>query len=260
MPVLLRERRGTVEVLTLNRPEKRNALSVELLAALEEAFGSLRHASADGPRSVVVIGAGPAWCAGLDLTEVAAGRGGLGGGERVMEHLLACPVPVIAAVNGACVTGGLELALACDIRIAGDSARFADTHARVGVHPGWGLTVNLPRAVGFARAREMSFTGNYVDAGEAASWGLVSRVVADAVLLDTAIALGEAMATVDQGILATIRELYGAGEGREAGLAREREGFRAWREGFDAAAVVGGRKDAVIARGREQASMRQERS
>jgi enoyl-CoA hydratase len=254
MPVLQRERRGAVEILTLNRPEKRNALSLELLDALGDAFASLGDAATTGPRAVVLTGADPAWCAGLDLDEVAATGGGLGRGTTVMEGLLACPVPVIAAVNGAAVTGGLELAIACDIRVASERARFADTHARVGIHPGWGLTANLPRLVGTSRAREMSFTGNYVDAEEAARWGLVSRVVPHDSLLEHAVALGEAIATVDQTALRAIRALYNADEGHAAAIARELAGFAAWRGAMDSQAIVAARKDAVIARGREQAS------
>lgn len=249
MPVLLRETRGRVEVLTLNRPEKRNALSVELLRALAEVFAELRRDAADGPCAVVVIGADPAWCAGLDLSEVAADGGGLAHGSDLMDHLLACPVPLIAAVNGPCVTGGLELALACDIRIGSERARFADTHARLGIHPGWGLTANLPRLIGTARAREMSFTGNYVDAAEAAAWGLISRVVPHERLLEAAVSLGEAMSSVDGRTLRAVRALYDADDAHRAALERERKGFGDFLAGMDVSAVVAARKDAVIARG-----------
>lgn len=252
MSVLLRERRGSVEVLTLNRPEKRNALNVELLGALGDAFSSLAHAATSGPRAVVVTGADPAWCAGLDLHEVASGGRPLGDGARVMQAIVACPVPIIGAINGVAVTGGLELAIACDIRIASERARFADTHARVGIHPGWGLTANLPRLIGTSRAREMSFTGNYVDAEEAARWGLVSRVVPHAELLDRAVELGEAIASVDQQALRAIRALYDADEGHAAAIARELAGFTAWQSAVDTHALVAARMDAVIARGREQ--------
>ena len=251
--VLLRRRRGPVEVLTLNRPERRNALSAELLGALEAAVANLREPAASGEvGAVVIIGTDPAWCAGLDLTELAEGGGALGRGEGLMAALGALDAPVIAAVNGPAVTGGLELALACDVRIASERARFADTHARVGIHPGWGMTANLPRLVGTSRAREMSFTGNYVGAEEAARWGLVSRVVPHAQLLDAAVALGEAMASVDPGIRRALRALYNTDEAHRQALARETAGFRAWRAGADTAAVVGGSKDAVIARGRAQ--------
>src|SRR5690606_20981276 len=91
--------------------------------------------------------------------------------------------PVIGAVNGVAITGGFELALACDFLVASEQARFADTHARVGIMPGWGLTVLLPEAIGFRRAKEMSTTGNFLDAQTALAWGLVNHVVPHAELL-----------------------------------------------------------------------------
>jgi len=127
-------------------------------------------------RVIVLTGADPAFCAGLDLTE-------LGQADSPLAMAASGPVlprlskPLIGAVNGAAITGGLELALACDFLIASELARFADTHARVGIQPGWGLTVELPEAVGLRRARQMSATGNFVDARTALAWGLVNHVV-----------------------------------------------------------------------------------
>ena len=141
----------------------------------------------------MLTGADPAFCAGVDLKELAAGGDNLH--SRAVDYLTGSPVPVIAAVNGPSVTGGLELALACDFRIASERATFADTHARVGIVPGWGLTVRLPKAVGAAFAREMSFTGNYVDAATALRVGLVNHVVAHDDLLPTARALAADVAS-----------------------------------------------------------------
>lgn len=248
MSVLLRERHGEVELLTLNRPERRNALSVELLETLDAA---LRELAADAAlRAVVITGTDPAWCAGVDLVELSQGGRNLHVGG-VMEPMRALPVPLIAAVNGACVTGGLELALACDIRIGSERARFADTHARVGVHPGWGLTAALPRVVGTAMARQMSFTGNYVDADAALRCGLITMLVPHASLLDQAMALAGAVASTERSIVDAIRTLYDADEAYAAALRREREGYLRWREDFDGRSVAG-RVGAVIARGREQ--------
>src|SRR5215470_4452958 len=106
--------------------------------------------------------------------------------------------PLIGAVNGVAVTGGLEVALNCDFLVASDRARFADTHARVGVMPGWGLTVLLPQRIGVARAREMSLTGNYVDATTALQWGLVNHVVPHDQLLPFARGLGADIVSNDQ--------------------------------------------------------------
>ena len=147
-----------VTVITLNRPEARNALSSELLAALRQAL-----IDADGDdrvRAVVLTGADPAFCAGLDLKELGStasnlGAGGPGGthGPGPRSPFPVMTKPVVGAINGPAVTGGLELALQCDFLIASERARFADTHARVGVMPGWGLTVLLPRPSGCGEPR-----------------------------------------------------------------------------------------------------------
>ena len=182
-PIILTEFADGVSTITLNRPAKRNALSSELFAAMQGAL-----VEADGDErvcAIVLTGADPAFCAGLDLEELGStGKNLRVGGPRPWQpgggRLPPWPVmtkPVIGAINGAAVTGGLELALQCDFLVASDRARFADTHARVGIMPGWGLTVLLPQAVGVRRAKEMSLTGNYVGAEEALALGLVNRVV-----------------------------------------------------------------------------------
>ncbi|MEO1063299.1 MAG: enoyl-CoA hydratase-related protein, partial [Actinomycetota bacterium] len=158
---------GTTAVVTLNRPEARNALNSEVLRA---APAEIARLDADETiEAIILTGADPAFCAGLDLKELGSTGANLGSsganGRRPRRGPFAPrTTPLIGAVNGPAVTGGLEYALACDFLIASDRARFADTHARVGVMPGWGLTVLLPQAVGVRRARQMSVTGNYVDA------------------------------------------------------------------------------------------------
>ena len=185
-----------IAVVTLHRPEARNALSRQVLRELPAALRACD--ASDAVDAVVLTGADPAFCAGLDLKELGAGL--LSGevapapeaeADTAQQQADARPhrasprrgpfprmsIPVIGAVNGVAVTGGLEIALACDFLVASERARFADTHARIGVMPGWGLTVLLPQAVGLRRAREMSLTGNYVDAYTALAWGLVNHVV-----------------------------------------------------------------------------------
>ena len=191
----VRDRVGTV---TLNRPEARNALSSDLLAALPEALYSLDQ---DPEVDVLILtGADPAFCAGLDLKEL----GGSGGNIKPDKSLRAkgpfprYTKPLIGAINGVAVTGGLEIALACDFLIASERAAFADTHARVGVMPGWGLSVLLPQAIGIRRAREMSLTGNYIDAHTAAAWGLVNRVVPHELLSETVQTLASEISSNDQ--------------------------------------------------------------
>lgn len=178
---LILERREGYAVLTLNRPESMNALSPSLLGELCGAFRTLQD-EAD-IRAVVLTGAGRAFCAGLDLKALAASEDGLGSFAIHGEHNLPSVMgefdrPIIVGVNGVAATGGFELALMGDILLASTEARFADTHCRVGLAPGWGLSQKLARIIGPSRAREAHFTGNFISAEQADAWGLVSRVVA----------------------------------------------------------------------------------
>ena len=179
-------------VLTLNRPQAMNALSKALMTAIADAVDAA--AAHPAVRVLILTGAGRAFTAGLDLKEIGSGQGSLGGtdGKPVGDPVAAiarCPKPVIGAINGAAVTGGFELALACDVLLASSNARFADTHARIGVAPGWGLSQKLSRAIGPYRAREVSLTGNWVSAEQAAAWGFVNRVLPPDDLLPAARAL-----------------------------------------------------------------------
>ena len=252
-PVLLSETTGNVRTLTLNRPSARNALSSELLDRLVEAL----HAAEGDPdvRAVVLTGADPAFCAGLDLRE--AGAGGLPTGGVVDPKgsvwwvLHAMNTPVIGAINGAAVTGGLGLALQCTFLVASERAAFGDTHARVGVHPGGGLTGLLPQAVGLRKAREMSLTGNFVDAAEAHRLGLVNHVVAHAELLPTALRLAADIASADPRTAAALNDTYRevAALALGEGLALERERFSTWEYN---PADIEARRAAIADRGRSQ--------
>ena len=250
--VLRNEVHGHVAVLTMHRPETRNALNRELLGALTAAVAELD--ADDGIHAMVLTGADPAFCAGVDLREL-----GSGGTDLVLPRSQRGPfparsTPLIGAVNGAAVTGGLELALACDWLVASDRARFADTHARVGVMPGWGLTVLLPQAVGIRRAREMSTTGNFVDATTALTWGLVNRVVPHGELLDVALALATDVASNDRPGVARMLQTYEEGvllTGDEAWALEARVATDWARHQLDPA-TVSARREAVIARGRTQ--------
>ena len=179
-----------VAVISLNRPEVRNALNSQILRAIPEVIASLE----ENPEVDVLVltGTDPAFCAGLDLRELGDTGGNIE--PEAQSSMSKGPFPertkpLIGAINGVAVTGVLELALACDFLIASDRAQFADTHARVGVMPGWGLSVLLPQAIGVRRSREMSLTGNYVGAELAASWGLVNRVVPHEDLIGTVLEL-----------------------------------------------------------------------
>ncbi|MGC1513383.1 MAG: enoyl-CoA hydratase [Acidimicrobiales bacterium] len=256
--VLLIDVADSVAIITLNRPQARNALSGELLGALPKAITDCE--SRDDVTVMILTGTDPAFCAGLDLKELGSGGGGsLLPGPR-QGPLPARLKPLIGAVNGPAITGGFELALACDFLVASDRARFADTHARVGVQPLWGLTVLLPQAIGVRRAREMSATGNFIDAETALSWGLVNHVVAHDDLLGfcrslAADIVGSNAAGV-QRIMATYAEgsMLGPGEAWDletrAGLDWMMTGGR------NLADDVEQRRQAVVERGRAQSTDR----
>lgn len=248
------DRVGTV---TLNRPAARNALSSEVLRRLPAVMAEL---DADDAVDVIVLtGADPAFCAGLDLKELGSTGSNLGSSEPASGPPRRGPwaplsKPIIGAVNGVAVTGGFELALNCDLLIASPNARFADTHARVGVMPGWGLTVLLPQAIGVRRAREMSLTGNFVDAETALAWGLVNHVVPHDELLDFTRALAADMVGNDQPGIRQVLATYAATADVTVGEAwdTERTMGREWSSrGFDPSTVEQ-RRAKIMARGREQ--------
>lgn len=210
--LVLSDDTGPVRVLTLNRPEARNALSPELIGAL---YRALRSADGDpSVRVVVLTGADPAFCAGVDLK--AAQR--LGAAyfehfrtENCIRQTALMHKPIIGAVNGAVFTGGLEMALGCDFLIASERAVFADTHARVGILPGGGMTARLPQVVGAAMARRLSMTGEVVDANRAEQIGLVTEVVPHDRLVSRAVDLAGQIAEVPAPIMAGLKDIYVTG-------------------------------------------------
>ena len=216
-------------VLTLNRPQAMNALSRQLREQLADAIDALQ---ADPKvRVLILTGAGRAFCAGLDLKELGAG----GPGSAALAVQVRDPVhalgrfsgPVVGAINGPAVTGGFELALACDVLIASTEARFADTHSRVGVMPGWGLSQKLSRAIGIYRAKELSLTGNFLDAQQALAWGLVNRVVPPEELLPQCRALAMDMLSVIPRMLVDYKKLIDDGFAASFGEGLAIEGERA---------------------------------
>ncbi len=250
---------GAVATVTLNRPDARNALNRALRKALPTALRQLDERA--DIAAIVLTGADPAFCAGLDLKELAAGgdalreTGATGEAERGQRGPFPeMSTPVIGAVNGVAITGGFELALACDFLVASERARFADTHARVGIMPGWGLTVLLPEAVGVRRAKQLSTTGNFLDAPTALAWGLVNHVVPHADLLPFCQALAADIATNDERAVRRMLQTYDDGALRDGAGAwdLEAEVAAAWQgAGLDPATLEANRQ-AVVARGRTQ--------
>jgi enoyl-CoA hydratase len=257
--VLQTERDDGVAVVTLDRPDVMNALSRALRGALKRAFHEI--AADEAIRVVILTGRGRAFCAGLDLAELAGEPDGAANDPvlaveeaDMISALRACPVPIIGAINGFAITGGFELALACDFLIASSEARFADTHARVGIVPGWGLSQLLPRWIGPGRARELSFTGNFLSAAQACDWGLVNRVVPPNELLPTCRELARDIASCDGRTIRAIKRVYAAGAMVPLGEALRLEAS-ASRE-FSRSVLpadIAARRQGIEARGRAQA-------
>ncbi len=241
-------------LLTLNRPASLNALSRALMAQLAAAVRQLETDPA--VRVLILTGAGKAFCAGLDLKELGSGQAGLGVGDAVggndpVTALQRFSGPVIGAINGAAVTGGFELALACDVLLASPLARFADTHARIGVAPGWGLSQKLSRAIGIYRASEISLTGNWVSAEQAAAWGFVNRVVpADELLIAARALAGDMLGCLPEMLVrykAIIDDGFALGFGD--GMRLEQQRSREYNAQVGAAAIEA-RREGVRARNR----------
>jgi enoyl-CoA hydratase len=250
---VLLERHGGVALLTLNRPEAMNALSRELRADFCAAIAEL---SADPAiRVLIITGKGKAFCAGFDLMEM--GDSDVDPSQEsdntMARALEAFSGPVIGAVNGHAVTGGFELALACDLLIASEEARFADTHARVGILPGWGLSQKLPRLIGLSRAKQIAFTGMPVFARQALDWGLVNEVLPAERLLPRAMELATAMCACVPEVLqqykAQIEEGYSMPYA-EALRWEERRSIESAKRTM--AAMVAARRDEVIRKGRSE--------
>jgi len=245
-----------VATVTLNRPEARNALNGEVRAVVPALLAEL--GARDDVAAIVLTGADPAFCAGLDLRELS---GETAGAVDVASLVVtdrgpfaAMGTPIIGAINGAAITGGLEYALACDFLIASERARFADTHTRVGIMPGWGLTVRLAEAVGVRRAKHMSATGNFVDAPTALAWGLVNLVVPHGELLATAQQIGRDIASILKANVSELMSIYNEQEftlrAQQWGIESERS--LAWlSKSFDRGALAGARQG-IQERGRAQ--------
>ena len=245
--VVLYEVSDRIATVTLNRPEARNALSSEVLRRLPEA---MQQAEDDADVDVVILtGADPAFCAGLDLKELGSSGANLGvvGGRRPFP---AMTKPLIGAVNGVAITGGFELALNCDFLVASEHAKFGDTHSRVGVMPGWGLTVLLPQAIGVRRAREMSWTGNFMLADEALQFGLVNHVVPHAELMPFTRRLALDIVGNDQPGVRQMKATYAEITAEDAAWDIEQANGRRWSAERFSPEMVEARRRAIQERGR----------
>jgi enoyl-CoA hydratase len=255
MSVLLVTIADHIATVTLNRPQQMNALSAELRAALTHTFADLNENP--NVKVAIITGAGErAFCAGLDLKELGAGAS-IGAtvedANDPVSVLNRFHKPIIGAINGVAITGGFELALACDVLLASTNARFADTHARVGIMPGWGLSQKLARLIGISRAKELSFTGNFLDAPTALAWGLVNRVVPPEELIPQAYKLAADMAQIDLEFLQHYKRVIDDGYALPFGEAMALERARAAPHNQAVTpASIEARRGAVQARARTQ--------
>jgi len=183
-PFVTRHDAQGLATLTLNRPDKLNALSPDSFVALRAHLDAI--AADDTIRCVLLQGAGRSFCAGHDLSTISANMDEAFAAQTI-DALARLPQPTIARIHGHCFTGGLELALGCDILMAGESAKLGDTHGQWGLVPVWGMSVRLPQRVGRAMAKELMFTSRRITAGQALDIGLVDHCLPDAEL-DAAIA------------------------------------------------------------------------
>lgn len=205
-PVLFSIEKQTA-IITLNRPERRNAINQALLAKL---YDAIEKVAADANiRAAIITGNGKSFCSGLDLEALFTENlfDPRGDGSDMPDLFSACKKPIIGAVNGHAITGGFELALNCDFLIASEQASFLDTHAKIGIHPGWGMTQLLQQAVGRRRARQISFTCKFISAHQAYEWGLVNEVVPEDKLMSRAREIAEDICNVNQDMLEVVRDL-----------------------------------------------------
>lgn len=244
-PVVLRQQKGPVLVATLNRPAKSNALNQALIDGLDELAAAIEAQSASGQiKALVITGAGErAFSAGADISELAdldgpRARAQMVRGQGVFARLEALPVVVIAAINGVALGGGLELAMAADLRIAVPTARLGQPEITLGNLPGWGGTQRLPELVGRGRATELILTGEIITASRAYEMGLVNRVADDCVTLavETATRIADSNPAAVAGAKRAIR--VGLREGIPAGMTTEADAVAACCETAEQKAAV----------------------
>lgn len=196
--------------LQLHRPDKLNTLSKQLRREFAQAVATLEADPA--VRVLILTGVGRAFTAGMDLDEWGEGSEPAAGAYDAdpVSAILSFSGPVIGAINGLAITGGVEIAMACDLLVASTAARFADTHAQVGLLPGWGGSVRMVQRIGLARAKELALTGRFLGADEALAWGFVNHVVPPEQLLPKAEELARQMAATVPDTLVAYKKLLDA--------------------------------------------------
>ena len=204
---VLFEVKNNIAIITLNRPERHNSFNQELLTLLYDYMEEVMRN--DTIKVAILTGNGKSFCSGIDLGVL--GKEDIfnprGDNKEWPDFIVPCDKPVIGAINGAAITGGFELALNCDFLIASENAKFGDTHAKVGIHPGWGMTQLLQQAVGQRRAKQMHFTCKYISAQTAYEWGLVNEVVPADQLMSRTMEIAQDICNVNDTIMMKIKKL-----------------------------------------------------
>ena len=192
MALVTREDSDGIAILSLNRPEALNALSPSLFIELRQHIENIASQTEE-IGCVILRGEGRSFSAGNDLKAIQSGERSPSAHfqAETLDAIERLPQPVIAAVQGHCYTGSLELALSCDLLVAGESGKFSDTHGKWGLSPTWGMSQRLPRRIGLLAAKEMMFSGRVVNGSEAVKMGLANRCVADEVLLEETISMAK---------------------------------------------------------------------
>lgn len=226
---VLFEVEGNVAVITLNRPERHNSICQDLLVNLYDDLDEVTRR--DDIKVAIITGNGRSFCSGIDLGVI--GKDNLldprGDGKDMPDVFAGCSKPIIGAINGNAITGGFELAMHCDFLIASENARFTDSHAKVGIHPGWGMTQLLQRSVGQRMAKQLSFTCKPMNAQDALRCGLVNEVVPAAELLPRAMQIARDICEVNNEIMLQMKALI-----EKKDEVSFRDAFRLEREGFQA--------------------------
>ncbi len=229
------EIKGSVAIITLNRPDRKNAINQALLEGLYNSLEKI--ADSDEIKVGIITGKGDAFCSGIDLDCLSTDNlfDPRSDGKDMPEIFAYCDKPIIGAVNGYAITGGFEIALNCDFLIASEKAVFADTHARVGIHPGWGMSQLLQQAVGQRLAKQFSATCEKIPAQRALSCGLVNEVVPAAKLLARSIEIAEKICSVNFKMMLTMKKLIEAKNSTTLieAMATEQKGFKLFLENFN---------------------------
>jgi enoyl-CoA hydratase len=204
---VLFEVEGSTALITLNRPERHNSICQDLLVNLYNSIDEVQRN--ERIKVAILTGNGKSFCSGIDLSVI--GKDNLldprGDGKDMPDVFKSLKKPIIGAINGNAITGGFELAMQCDFLIASENARFIDSHAKVGIHPGWGMTQLLQQAVGQRMAKQLSFTCKPLSAQDALRCGLVNEVVTAADLIPRAKQIAQDISEVSQDIMLQIKEL-----------------------------------------------------